>query len=294
MTKTGHRLYAGTLIVVGLFVVITVGVWGFEYYLTPIAERHDHGLHDQLSPTGFWGHGMGFIGAFMMTFGVVMYSVRKRWSFVGNLGGIKHFLEFHIFLCLVGPALIVYHTAFKFGGIISVSFWSMVVVVTSGVIGRYLYLQIPKTITGREVSPLELQKQIKDIDTRLEKDFGFTQEQMDEANKLSIGFKESSRTSLVTTFPRLVIHNFRLQSRLKTFLENMAREMSGNHTTGDIRRLMLDKAHMQRQMASLAITQRLFRHWHMFHLPFAIVMFVIMVVHIIVAFLFGYGWIFTS
>ena len=48
----------------------------------------------------------------------------------------KHWLEFHIFLCTVGPLLVLYHTAFKFGGIVSVSFWSMVLVVLSGVAGK--------------------------------------------------------------------------------------------------------------------------------------------------------------
>lgn len=294
MTRAGHRLYIATLTIIGLFVVVFVGIWGFDYYLVPVAERNDHALHEHLSPTGFWGHGMGFIGSFMMTFGVLMYSLRKRWSLLANFGAIKHVLEFHIFLCLVGPALIVYHTAFKFGGIISVSFWSMVIVVSSGVIGRYLYLQIPKTITGRDISAGELQGRIRSIDGSLAADFGFTPAMMEQADQLSMGLKETARPSLITTFPRLVIHNLRLQSRLKAFLETTARDHSVNHKMSELRALMLEKTSLQRQLASLAITQRLFRHWHMFHLPFAIVMFVIMIIHIAVAFLFGYGWIFTS
>ncbi len=47
--------------------------------------------------------------------------------------------------------LVLYHTAFKFGGIVSVSFWSMVLVVLSGVVGRFIYVQIPRTIQGQEL-----------------------------------------------------------------------------------------------------------------------------------------------
>jgi len=36
----------------------------------------------------------------------------------------------------------------------------------------------------------------------------------------------------------------------------------------------------------------MFRYWHAFHLPLAILMFVILAVHIAVAILFGYTWIF--
>ena len=160
MNKTSHRIYIWSMALVGLSVVIWIGIYGWAYYTIPVPERHESPLHSVLSPIGFWGHGMGFIGSFMITFGVLMYMLRKRWSLLATVGLIKHFLEFHIFLCLVGPALILYHTAFKFGGIISVSFWSMVVVVASGVIGRYLYLQIPKTVGGKEISALELKKQV--------------------------------------------------------------------------------------------------------------------------------------
>ncbi len=52
--------------------------------------------------------------------------------------------------------MVLYHTAFKFGGIVAVSFWSMVAVVLSGVVGRFLYVQIPHTIQGQEISLKEL------------------------------------------------------------------------------------------------------------------------------------------
>ena len=35
---------------------------------------------------------------------------------------------------------------------------------------------------------------------------------------------------------------------------------------------------------------RLFRYWHAVHLPLAIVMALVLLVHIAVAFLFGYAW----
>ena len=47
-----------------------------------------------------------------------------------------------------------------------------------------------------------------------------------------------------------------------------------------------------RRIALLRTSQKLFHMWHIFHLPFAIAMFVIMVVHVIVTIIFGYKWIF--
>ena len=54
-----------------------------------------------------------------------------------RLGSIRAWLEVHIFCGLVGPVLVTFHTSFKFNGLISVAYWSMVVVAVSGVIGRY-------------------------------------------------------------------------------------------------------------------------------------------------------------
>jgi hypothetical protein len=47
-----------------------------------------------------------------------------------------------------------------------------------------------------------------------------------------------------------------------------------------------------RRIALLRTSQKLFHWWHIFHLPFAITMFVIMVIHVAVTIIFGYKWIF--
>jgi hypothetical protein len=67
----------------------------------------------------------------------------------------------------------------------------------------------------------------------------------------------------------------------------------------------LDKIHIQeiiktaktkiissRRIGLLRTMRNIFRYWHIFHLPFAIVMFVIMLIHVAVTIVFGYKWIF--
>ncbi|MBN1199798.1 MAG: hypothetical protein JXA23_10635 [Bacteroidales bacterium] len=36
-----------------------------------------------------------------------------------------------------------FHTSFKFGGLVAISFWSMAAVFFSGIIGRFIYIRIP-------------------------------------------------------------------------------------------------------------------------------------------------------
>ena len=55
----------------------------------------------------------------MVIVGVFLYIARKRYNFLVKYLRLKYLLEFHIFLCVLGPILILFHTAFKFGGIVS-------------------------------------------------------------------------------------------------------------------------------------------------------------------------------
>ena len=70
---------------------------------------------------------------------------------------LRHWLSAHIWLCTLGPFLITLHTSFKVGGLVSIAFWSMVLVVSSGVVGRYVYVRIPKTLGGQFHTMQELE-----------------------------------------------------------------------------------------------------------------------------------------
>ncbi|RPI73970.1 MAG: hypothetical protein EHM47_04875, partial [Ignavibacteriales bacterium] len=137
MSKNLHRLYVGLFFLIGIAVSILLAINGYTYYSTPVEERFFQEGHKMLKPSGTLGHGLGILGTFMMILGVSVYMIRKRARRFFNWGYLKYWLEFHIFLCTVGPMLVLYHTSFKFGGIVAVSFWSMAAVVFSGVIGRF-------------------------------------------------------------------------------------------------------------------------------------------------------------
>src|SRR5512140_104692 len=115
MRSIAHVLY--TLLLTGSFLVATaiIGLRGCSYYSTPLDERPFHAQYDTLKPTGFEGHGYGIVGSALLIVGVGMYSARKRMRALAHWGKIANYLEFHIFLCLAGPMLIVYHSSSKLG-----------------------------------------------------------------------------------------------------------------------------------------------------------------------------------
>ena len=149
----------------------------WDYYVLNIGLRPRHPDYRFLKPGGLLGHGVGIAGSVMMIL-LLFYSLRKRTKLFGKAGAIGRWLDIHIFFGTVGPLLIVVHSTFKLNGLVSVSFWSMVLVSLSGFIGRYLYVQIPRTIRGQELDLDEVQKKSEAIGQKLQSLYDMTSEEI--------------------------------------------------------------------------------------------------------------------
>jgi len=291
MNKTVHKAYVGLFIIVGISVTILLAIYGFDYYTTSLEERFFNPSHDLLKPSGALGHGLGIIGTLMMIVGVSTYMIRKRYRKFFNIGYLKHWLEFHIFLCSVGPVLVLYHTAFKFGGIVSVSFWSMVLVVLSGVVGRFIYLQIPRTIQGQEISVNELNSIKEKLAIRVRSVLSEDSSTLSEFEKISSAdrYKLFRLITAVGFFVRDYFDIKRVMRLLKMRIKLLG---IGKSESDELIKAAKSEIVIARRIALLRTSQKLFHWWHIFHLPFAITMFVIMVIHVAVTIIFGYKWIF--
>jgi hypothetical protein len=95
--------------------------------------------------SGVVGHGIGIAGFILILMTETLYSIRKRLTDV-KWGSMASWLRFHIFTGLVGPYMVLLHTAMKFGRLAGVAMLLTVVVVVSGVIGRYIYTTVPRTV----------------------------------------------------------------------------------------------------------------------------------------------------
>jgi hypothetical protein len=291
MNKTLHLIYIGIFFVVGIAVLILLGINGYQYYSTPIEERFFDPSHAALKPSGGWGHGFGIIGTLMMILGVAIYMVRKRSRKLFTFGYLKHWLEFHIFLCTVGPILVLYHTAFKFGGIVSVSFWSMVLVVLSGVVGRFIYIQIPRTIQGKEIDINDLASMREELIEKMKLEMLFDVRLIKELDELA----SPERYKYLGAFDTILIY-FKDFFRIRSFQSKLRKNLAVAGFSKIRRKEIKNKAQaeiiLSRRLGMLRTMQNLFRYWHVAHLPFAIAMFVIMIIHVIVTITFGYKWIF--
>jgi hypothetical protein len=292
MARDIHKVYVFFLIAAGLLSTIVLGIHGAGYYNTPLEDRPFHPQYTSLKPTGLLGQGYGIVGSLMITVGVIMYSSRKRWRALANLGRIKNWLEFHIFLCLLGPILVVYHTTFKIGGLVAVSFWSMAAVVLSGVIGRYFYVQIPKGIHGNELSSQDLVAENDKIAETLRKQFGFDADVLKRIDSAALPSRPVAEMGLMEVISFFIVNDLTRRSRLHTLFEELERRGLQAQMISRIRVMASRRIMLTRRIAFLQQFKKIFHYWHVVHLPFSIVMFVILSVHVGVAIAFGYTWIF--
>ena len=284
MNKWIHHLYIATLVIIEIVVFVLLVHKGYDYYKLPLEERPFSEVHKALKPGGMLGHGYGIIGTLMMIVGVFGYMIRKRVKALYRLGRLKYWLEFHIFLCTLGPMLVIFHSAFKFGGLISISFWSMVAVVLSGVIGRFIYIQIPRTVEGEELNIEDIQEMQEKIKTDLRDNYDIKEE----TYKKLVSFldsKEETPGILATIFN----FNFSERKKLSKIKSLLKKEISKEHFN-DFINLIKKEISLNTKISHLSLMKKLFGYWHVIHLPFALIMLIIAIVHVGIAIAFGYTW----
>ena len=109
--------------------------------------------------SGLLGHSLGIVGFVLMLMTETLYSLRKR-AMHRPRGSMQAWLRFHIFTGIVGPYLVILHSAWSFNGLAGALTAMTIVVVGSGFIGRYIYTAVPRTADGVMVEAQDLRMQI--------------------------------------------------------------------------------------------------------------------------------------
>jgi hypothetical protein len=105
------------------------------------------------------GHGIGILGVVLMLMTATLYSMRKM-SNGARWGSMAGWLRFHMVTGLVGPYMVLLHTSMRFHGVAGVAMLLTIVVVISGLVGRYIYTAVPRTVEGIEPAVSALDRRI--------------------------------------------------------------------------------------------------------------------------------------
>jgi len=292
MRSKRFRVVLTTLYVVGFSVILYFLVTGIHYYLLDPAVRPRAAGHRLLKPGGLIGHTLGIAGSMLLLL-LFTYTLRKKGKFGLRRGKLARWLDIHIWMGIMGPLLITLHSAFKFHGIVTVSYFSMMAVMLSGFLGRYIYIQIPRDDRGIALPIEEIDKHIGDMSRSLADRYDVPSGLIDVVNEgsgeLAAVADEGARglAGIVVSDVLRPIRKYRLHRRIRTTYPEIPRA-----TVNEIVRLAGRRAIMVRRRVLLQVATSVFHLWHVVHKPFAVVMVAIMLIHVAVVVAMGYRWVF--
>ncbi len=288
-----YRAFLTFVYLIGISAAGYLAVRFYGYYSLPMIERPHSILHRLAKPGGDVGHGLGILGSTMVLL-LLLYTLRKRGTI--RWGSLSNWLDTHIMLGILGPLFLTLHTSFKFNGIVSVSYFSMLAVMTSGFFGRYLYLQIPRAFTGAELDAREIRSRREELRGNLKEAFGLEDGSITELLG-TLGLREHedhAPSSAILMLGRMVVfdlwrpvRNILLRREIRKKHPELSPVLQEKLAIG-IRELGL----LIRKILYLDTVNRIFYYWHVIHRPFALVMILIMFVHVGVGVYYGYRWIF--
>jgi hypothetical protein len=205
-----------------------------------------------------------------------LYSLRKR-ARGKAIGRMSTWLQIHIFTGLVGSYMVLLHSAWKFNGLAGLLMLMTVIIVISGVIGRYIYTAVPRNVDGAAVTLRDLAQQIELVDAQLQ-DLGITRSAS--VARLATAAASGSGASLV--FGR-TIEQWRYDREVRRVLKSQGESGQARQ----LRRLLDERFRVQRQIQSLAMARRLLAVWHTVHIPIGVALFTLAFIHIAAAIYFA-------
>lgn len=296
LSERSHRLRLRLAVVMAVIAVTALTAYGWNYYLLNAAERPFSPKHELLKPSGAVAINLG-VGGFGMFLVIFLYPLRKRIKWLARVGSAKHWLDFHVILGLTAPVIIAFHASFKFHGIAGIAFWIMLSVALSGVIGRYVYAQIPRSLSSAELSLKELTEAERTLASELS---GQSVLSADDLNKLfnvptpeqvqAMPLYRAVLTMLALDIGR-PFHIARLRIRVLGWAGVM--RFGGLVQTRDVElenaiRITRTKATLAKRISFLERSQQVFHLWHVVHRPFSYSFIVLALVHIVVVLVLGF------
>ncbi len=251
-------------------------------------NRDDGNLTPQ-SGLGYW---LGIVGSSAMLL-LLIYPFRKRLTGLRGLGSISFWFRAHMILGLVGPVLILFHSNFELGSLNSnVALLAMLIVATSGLVGRYLYAKIHLGLYGRRAAVRQI---LADADTLR----NLVCDGLPVSDHIIVELNEfakiamTPRTGVVANFwwmsilsVRALIAHKHLLAEVRKLIKNEGKRLGWSRR---MRRERLDAAtdlitlHLAavKKAAAFAFYERLFALWHLLHLPLFILLILAAVAHIV-------------
>lgn len=296
--ERAHRIRVFIAAAAAFVLVAGIGIYGAGYYVLPLEQRPYSDKHELLKPSGTIGLKLGILGTALFCI-IFLYALRKVIPWLGRWGTARHWMDFHVIAGISAPIVIAYHASFKFQGIAGIAFWIMLAVALSGVIGRYLYAQIPRSLTAAELSLTELQHSEQALAEALVGQSVYSADQL--SRTLRVPSREHiRRIGPLRAVGEMILADVGLPFRVAGLRRSACNfgaailSVGGLFSTGNeeverVVRLVRQKASLSKRVVFLDQTQKVFHLWHVIHRPFSYAFAVLALIHITVVLGLGFG-----
>jgi hypothetical protein len=252
-----------------VFTLVVALVIGFGVHLS---ER------SYLTPESGVGYALGVIGSLLMLL-LLGYPLRKRLPHGSRMGTVRGWFRLHMVLGVVGPVLVLFHANFSAGSTNSaVALLSMLLVATSGVVGRYLYGRIHRGLYGRRMTLEELVDAARANSARIG-DSVVSAERLHETLEPLEEVALSRATGVADALSRVVSIGMRSRSLARRLYRSELAAAAATKTwptlsrrqrtalRRKVRAAVNGHCSLLRDVAAFTLYERLFSRWHVLHVP---------------------------
>jgi Fe-S-cluster-containing hydrogenase component 2 len=223
----------------------------------------------------------GYIGTALMLV-AILYVPLRRIRLFRKIASNTMWFDFHMMAGTVGPMFIVLHSGFKLDNWVSIAFWTMVIVAVSGVVGRYLYTQVPDLLNGRELEELDHERAFARLRAQhpqaLQVVDGYLHAHRERAGHVAV------HAGLLYSFLWIVAQDL---LRFPRWIKRRLLVRGHGMPTRDRRELAYRMGRMMltdRRRVIVPRAKLILHSWKKVHVPFSIIMAVLATVHIVIAF----------
>ena len=283
-SKPSHRGDAWALFVL-IGVPLCITLIYLPYYLMPRGQRLRNALHPLLRPSAGVGLALGIVGLSLFLF-MWLYPLRKHARWLSRAGSLAGWLRVHVVVGLSLPLLLAVHAGWRFDGLIGLGYLSMLIVCASGAIGRYLYVRIPRSRSGVEMSFDEVAGERRALLTRIAASTGLEPAAVERA--LAIDPRPYRGLDPLRTIARMIRDDWARARALRDLRQSWHSARPGGRRLDpkvltETLRLARQEMALAQQLRMLDATRTLFGYWHVAHRPFAITALLAVLVHVAVA-----------
>ena len=277
-------------VLVPVTLLLGASVYWASYYLADSSVRVRSPLHPWLRPSGYLGQSAGILALLIFLF-LWLYPLRKSVSWLRWTGAMSRWLDVHVTVALVLPVLTAFHASWRFDGLIGLGFWSMMVVCLSGIVGRYLYVHIPRSATGLELNAEEIAEERRELLLEIARTARLPSPQVEAL--LRSDPTPCEGLGIAATLGQMVKDQsvrWRAARTLRRICANMPTSRLDRKALRRVTKLAGREMALTQQARMLTATRRVFRLWHIAHRPFAIAALVAVLVHVGVVVSLGMTW----